>query len=152
ITERKRREQATALLSAIVDSSDDAIVSKDLNGVITSWNKSAERMFGYAAQEMIGRSCAVLIPADRPHEEAHIIEKIRRGEGVEHFETVRVRKDGSRLDVSQTFSPVRDAADRIIGASKIARDITEHKRAEEKLASALQRLQDHVNNSPLAVI
>ncbi len=152
ITERKRREQATALLSAIVDSSDDAIVSKDLNGVITSWNKSAERMFGYTAQEMIGQPCAVMIPEDRSHEESQIIEKLRRGERIEQFETVRVRKDGSRLDVSLTFSPVRDAEGRVIGASKIARDITEPKRAEEKLAAALQRLQAHVNNSPLAVI
>src|SRR5262249_10212633 len=110
ITERKQREQVTALLSAIVDSSDDAILSKDLNGVITSWNKSAERMFGYTAQEAIGQSGAILIPADRLHEESQIFEKIRRGAGVEHFETVRVRKEGSRLNVSSTRSLVRDAA------------------------------------------
>jgi PAS domain S-box-containing protein len=152
ITERKRREQVTSLLSAIVDSSDDAILSKDLNGFITSWNKSAERMFGYTAQEAIGQPGAILIPADRMQEEAQIGEKLRRGERTEHFETVRVRKDGSRLCVSLSFSPVRDAAGRVIGASKIARDITERKKAEEKLAEALQRLHAHVNNSPLATI
>ncbi len=152
ITERKRREHVTALLGAIVDSSDDAIVSKDLNGVITSWNKSAERMFGYTAQEMIGQPCAVMIPEDRSHEESQINEKLRRGEGVEHFKTVRVRKDGSRLDVSLTISPVRDTEGRIVGASKIARDITERKRAEDKLAEALRRLHAHVDNSPLAAV
>ncbi len=152
ITERKQREQVTALLGAIVDSSDDAILSKDLNGVITSWNKSAERMFGYAAQEAIGQSGAILIPADRLQEEAQIVEKIRRGEGVEHFETARMRKDGSILNLSLTLSPVRDAAGRVVGASKIARDITERKKAEEKLAEALQRLHAHVNNSPLAAV
>jgi PAS domain S-box-containing protein len=152
ITERKQREQVTALLGAIVNSSDDAILSKDLNGVITSWNKSAERMFGYTTQEAIGQSGAILIPADRLHEESQIIEKIRRGEEVEHFETIRVRKDGSTLNVSITLSPVRDAAGRIVGASKIARDITERKKAEEKLAEASQRLHAHVNNSPLATI
>jgi PAS domain S-box-containing protein len=152
ITERKQREQVTALLGAIVDSSDDAILSKDLNGVITSWNKSAERMFGYTAQEAIGQSGTILIPADRMQEEAQIVGKIRQGEGVEHFETVRLRKDGSMLNVSLTLSPVKDAAGRVIGASKIARDITERKKAEEKLAEALQRLHAHVNNSPLAAI
>jgi PAS domain S-box-containing protein len=152
ITERKRREQVTALLSAIVNSSDDAILSKDLNGVITSWNKSAELMFGYTAQEAIGQSCAILVPADRLHEDSQINEKLRRGEGTEHFETVRVRKDGSTLNVSLTLSPVRDAAGRIVGASKIARDITERKKAEEKLAEASQRLHAHVNNSPLAAV
>jgi PAS domain S-box-containing protein len=152
ITERKRREQVTSLLSAIVDSSDDAILSKDLDGRITSWNKAAERMFGYTAQEAIGQSGAMLIPEDRMREEAQIVEKIRRGEGLEPFETVRLRKDGSTLRVSLTLSPVRDAAGRVIGASKIARDITERKKAEEKLAEALQRLHAHVNNSPLATI
>src|SRR5262245_58009882 len=152
ITERKQREQLTALLGAIVDSSDDAILSKDLDGVITSWNKSAERMFGYTAQEAIGRSGAILIPADRLYEESQIIEKIRLGAGVEHFETVRLRKDGSTLNVSLTLSPVRDAAGRIVGASKIARDITERKKAEEKLAEASRRFHAHVNNSPLAAI
>jgi PAS domain S-box-containing protein len=152
VTERKRREQVTALLGAIVDSSDDAILSKDLNGVITSWNKSAERMFGYTAQEAIGQSGASLIPADRLREESQIIEKIRRGEGFEHFETVRVRKVGSTLNVSLTLSPVRDAAGRIVGASEIARDITERKKAEENLAEASRRFHAHVNNSPLAAI
>ncbi len=152
ITERKRREQVTALLGAIVDSSDDAILSKDLNGVITSWNKSAERMFGYTAQEAIGQSVTILIPADRLREESQIIEKLRRGERIERFETVRARKDGSTMNVSLTLSPLRDAAGRVVGASKIARDITERKKADEKLAEASQRLQAHVNNSPLAAV
>jgi PAS domain S-box-containing protein len=152
ITERKEREQVTALLGAIVDSSDDAILSKDLNGVITSWNKSAERMFGYTAREAIGQSGAILIPADRLSEESEMFETLRRGERIEHFETVRVRKDGSTLNVSLSLSLVRDAAGRIVGASKIARDITERKKAEEKLAEASQRLHAHLNNSPLATI
>src|SRR5499427_10541210 len=109
-------------------------------------------MFGYTAQEAIGQFGAILIPEERLHEASQIIDKIMRGERIEHFETVRVRKDGSTLNVSLTISPVRDATGRIVGASKIARDITERKKAEEKLAEASQRLQAHVNNSPLAAI
>jgi PAS domain S-box-containing protein len=121
------------LLSAIVDSSDDAIISKDLNGVITSWNKGAERLFGYTADEAVGRSITMLIPHDRLEEEPKILEQLKRGERVDHFETVRVRKDGSLLNISLTISPVKSADGRIIGASKIARDITERKRVEEAL-------------------
>ncbi|HLG99172.1 MAG TPA: PAS domain S-box protein [Bryobacteraceae bacterium] len=137
VTEQRRRERAALLLSAIVDSSDDAIISKDLNGVVTSWNKSAERLFGYTAQEAIGKSIAeLIIPQDRQEEEPGILAKLRRGERVDHFETVRHRKDGSLLDVSLTISPVKDSKGNITGASKIARDITDRKRIE----SAVQAL------------
>lgn len=127
---------AQALLAAIVDSSEDAIVSKSLDSIVTSWNAGAERIFGYTAEEMIGQSITRLIPHDRPEEEAHIIERLRKGERVEHFESVRVRKDGTSLEVSLTISPVRSSTGEIIGASKIARDITEQKHAQRRLAAA----------------
>jgi len=133
ITERKRGEQATRLLAAIVESSDDAIVSKDISGIITSWNKGAERLFGYAAEEAVGQNILLIIPPDRRDEERAIIERLTRGEQVDHFETVRMRKDGGLLDVALTISPMKDAAGRVVGASKLARDITERKRAEESL-------------------
>ena len=136
ITERKRAEQATRLLAAIVESSHDAIVSKSLNGVITSWNKGAERLFGYAAEEAVGQNITLIIPPERRDEERTIIEQLTRGERVDHFETVRMRKDGSLLDVSLTISPMKDASGRVVGASKLARDITERKRAEEALRQA----------------
>ena len=136
ITERKRAEQATCLLAAIVESSHDAIVSKSLNGVITSWNKGAERLFGYAAEEAVGQNITLIIPPDRRDEERTIVEQLTRGERVDHFETVRMRKDGSLLDVSLTISPMIDASGRVLGASKLARDITERKRAEEALRQA----------------
>jgi PAS domain S-box-containing protein len=136
ITERKRAEQATRLLAAIVESSRDAIVSKSLNGVITSWNKGAERLFGYAAEEAVGQNITLIIPPERRDEERMIVEQLTRGERVDHFETVRMRKDGSLLDVSLTISPMKDASGRVVGASKLARDITERKRAEEALRQA----------------
>src|ERR1700675_3214710 len=136
ITERKWAEQATRLLAAIVESSHDAIVSKSLNGVITSWNKGAERLFGYAAEEAVGQNITLIIPPERRHEERTIVEQLTRGERVDHFETVRMRKDGSLLDVSLTISPMKDASGRVVGASKLARDITERKRAEEALRQA----------------
>ncbi len=136
ITERKRAEQATRLLAAIVESSHDAIVSKSLNGVITSWNKGAERLFGYAAEEAVGQNITLIIPPERRDEERTIVEQLTRGERVDHFETVRMRKDGSLLDVSLTISPMKDASGRVVGASKLARDITERKRAEEALRQA----------------
>ena len=123
------------LLSAIVDSSVDAIVSKSLEGIITSWNKSAERLFGYTAEEAIGQSITMLIPPDRLHEEPEILFRLRCGERVDHFETIRRRKDGSLLDISLTISPIRDAGGKIVGASKVARDITESK----KMTLELQR-------------
>jgi PAS domain S-box-containing protein len=122
-----------ARLAAIVDSSDDAIISKDLDGVVTSWNGSAERIFGYTAAEMIGTPIARLVPADRPNEEPAILERIRRGVRVDHYETVRRRKDGSLVDVSVTVSPIRDADDRIVGASKVARDVTGQRLLEAEL-------------------
>ena len=136
ITERKWAEQATRLLAAIVESSHDAIVSKSLNGVITSWNKGAERLFGYAAEEAVGQNITLIIPPERRDEERTIVEQLTRGERVDHFETVRMRKDGSLLDVSLTISPMKDASGRVVGASKLARDITERKRAEEALRQA----------------
>jgi len=136
ITERKLAEQATCLLAAIVESSHDAIVSKSLTGVITSWNKGAERLFGYAAEEAVGQNITLIIPPERRDEERTILARLARGERVDHFETVRMRKDGSLLDVSLTISPMKDASGRVVGASKLARDITERKRAEEALRQA----------------
>src|SRR5579864_2336487 len=136
ITERMQAEQASRLLAAIVESSHDAIVSKTLNGVITSWNKGAERLFGYAAEEAVGQNITLIIPPERRGEEKTIIEQLMRGQRVDHFETVRMRKDGSLLDVSLTISPMKDASGRVVGASKLARDITERKRAEEALRQA----------------
>jgi PAS domain S-box-containing protein len=133
ISDRIRSERATAHLAAIVTSSDDAIISKDVEGIVTSWNASAERLFGYTAEEMIGQPVLRLIPADGQNEEREILSRISRGERIEHYETVRCRKDGTRLTVSLTISPLFDAHGRVIGASKIARDITHQKRAEEAL-------------------
>ena len=130
ITDRKKAERATAHLAAIVDSSDSAIVGKDLQGVVTSWNRAAERLFGYTAGEMIGRSILRIIPLDRRDEETRILDRIGRGQTVEPYETIRRRKDGSDVPVSLTVSPIIDAHGRVIGASKIARDISEQKRAE----------------------
>jgi PAS domain S-box-containing protein len=130
---------ATQRIASIVESSDDAIVSKDLNGVIINWNKGAERIFGYTAEEAVGKPITILIPPDRLDEEPSILERIRRGERVEHFETVRMRKHGSRVDISLTISPVKNAEGKIIGASKIARDITERKRNEAQLPFSLVR-------------
>src|SRR5438046_442025 len=125
-----------ALLAAIIAWSDDAIVSKDLNGIITSWNGAAERMFGYSAAEAVGRRIDLIIPPERHSEEDSVLERIRRGIAVEHFETIRVRKDGSRIPISLTVSPVRGADGIIVGASKIARDISDRRQAEAALAAA----------------
>ena len=132
---------AQTLLAAVVESSNDAIISKTLEGVITSWNPAAERLFGYSAAEAIGRPVAFIVPDDRPHEEAEILARIAGGEHIRHFETVRLHRDGTRLDVSVSISPVRDGAGQIVGASKIARDIGERKRAEARLRAQLARLQ-----------
>jgi PAS domain S-box-containing protein len=123
-------EMAPYWLAAIVESAEDAVVTKTLDGIITSWNKGAERVFGYTAEEAIGRPITMLIPEDHPDEEPAILARLRRGERIEHYETVRVRKDGTLIDISLTISPIRDAGGRIIGASKIARDITGRRRAE----------------------
>ena len=151
ITQRKLNEQANNLLAAIVDSSDDAIVSKNLDGFITSWNKSAERIFGYAAKEAIGQHITLIIPQERMQEEAEIIRRIRAGVRVDHFETVRRRKDGRQIDVSLTISPVRDAAGHVVGASKVARDITREKRAEQALRESEERFRSIVDTTPECV-
>ena len=143
---RRRAEHASRLLASIVESSDDAIVSKDLNGLVTSWNQAAQRIFGYTAEEMIGRPIATLIPEDRTNEEVLILERIRRGELVDHYETVRRRKDGSLIDVSLTVSPVRDATGKVSGASKIVRDITERKEAQARHDILTQEIQHRTKN------
>lgn len=139
ITEREQALKAERHLAAIVGSSDDAILSKDLNGIILSWNRGAERMFGYTAEETIGQPVIMLFPPGRENEEPTIVSRIRRGERIEHYETVRRRKDGSLFHVSLSVSPIKDEQGRIVGASKIARDITEQKR----LADALQESNKH---------
>jgi PAS domain S-box-containing protein len=156
ITERKRieaelrdSEQRLRFVASIVESSDDAIVSKDLDGIITSWNHGAERVFGYTAEEAVGQPITLVIPQDRQDEERTILTRIRRGERIDHFETVRQRKHGSLITVSLTVSPVRDAEGKIVGASKIARDITEQKRSQEKI-SALAREAEHRSKNMLA--
>ena len=144
VLERTRAQEASRasqqLLQGIVESSDDAIISKRLDGIITSWNPGAQKLFGFTAQEAIGKPMQIVIPQERVHEESEILERIARGDSVDHFETVRARADGTRIDISATISPVRDAQGRVIGASKIARDITEQKAQERKLRAHLERL------------
>jgi PAS domain S-box-containing protein len=143
---RRRAEHASRLLASIVESSDDAVVSKDLNGIVTSWNQAAERTFGYTEGEMIGRPIATLIPDDRKNEEVLILERIRRGERVDHYETVRQRKDGSLIDVSLTISPVKDASGKVAGASNIVRDITERKEAQARQDLLTHEIQHRTKN------
>jgi PAS domain S-box-containing protein len=132
--------------AAIVESSDDAILSKDLNGVITSWNRGAERLFGYTAPEIVGKPVTVLIPADREDEEPSILARLRRGERIDHFETVRRRKDGSLVDISLTVSPIMDLNGAVVGASKIARDITDRRRAAEQANLLFLEMQHRAKN------
>ncbi len=138
---RLQADKATGLLASIVDSSDDAIISKTLEGVITSWNRGAERLFGYTAKEAVGRPITMIIPLERRDEETRILARLRQGQPIEHFDTVRVRKDGSKVEISLSISPVRDAAGQIIGASKIGRDITGRKRIERELSESEQRFR-----------
>jgi PAS domain S-box-containing protein len=142
---------ATQRIASIVDSSDDAIVSKDLDGTIRSWNKGAERLFGYAAEEIIGKPITILIPSNCREEEVTIIGRVRRGERIEHYETVRRRKDGSSVEISLTVSPVKDSQGKIIGASKIARDITARKQSEAQIA-ILAREAEHRAKNVLATV
>src|SRR5437764_8785051 len=135
------RDDIEAQLAAIVSSSDDAIISKNLDGTIATWNQAAERMFGFTAAEAIGKSIRILIPPDRMAEEDEVLSRIREGQSVEHFETVRQRKDGSSIDISLTVSPIRSATGEVVGASKIARDITEQRRLRE-IAEEASRLKD----------
>jgi len=158
ITERKgfeaalrESEQRLRWLASIIDSSDDAIVSKDLNGIITSWNNGAERVFGYAAEEAIGQPITLVIPPDRQDEERAILTRIRRGERIQHFETVRQHKHRGSIVVSLTVSPVKNAEGKIVGASKIARDITEQKRSQERIAT-LAREAEHRSKNLLASV
>jgi PAS domain S-box-containing protein len=139
--ERRLAEEANAKLAAIVESSDDAIISKELDGVITSWNRGAQGLFGYTASEAIGQPGTILLPPERVDEEPAILERIGRGERIENYETVRRHKDGTLLDISLTVSPIADAHGKIVGASKIARNITERKRAEEALRESEERLR-----------
>ena len=147
VSDRKRADADAQRLASIVESSDDAIISKDLDGIITSWNRGAERVFGYLAEEIIGKSVTILIPSDRINEEPEILDRIRRGERIDHYDTVRRRKDGSLIDISLTISPLRDADGRITGASKIARDITERKRAQEQQKLLVNEMQHRIKNS-----
>jgi PAS domain S-box-containing protein len=137
------------LLASIVEFGDDAIVSKNRDGIITSWNRGAERIFGYLAEEVSGKPITILIPPERHHEEDVILERIRRGDRVDHFETIRRRKDGNLIDMSLTISPVRDANGKVVGASKIARDISERKRSEAQI-SVLAREAEHRAKNLLA--
>jgi PAS domain S-box-containing protein len=140
IGDRRRLAEAAERLAAIVESSDDAIVSKDLDGVVRSWNRGAERIFGYGADEIIGRPIAILVPQDRPNEEPEILARLRRGERVDHFETVRVRKDGRRIDVSVTISPIKNTEGEIVGASKVAREIGREKVLRDELQQRVAEL------------
>jgi len=138
-------------IAAIVQFSDDAIISKDLNGVITSWNRGAEKLFGYTAEETIGKSVSILIPLERHDEEVAILTRLRRGERIEHYETVRRRKDGSLINISLTVSPMKNSEGNVIGASKVARDITERKRSETQIA-ILAREAEHRAKNMLATV
>jgi PAS domain S-box-containing protein len=151
LTESKLAEERLRSLASIVESSDDAIVSKNLDGIIANWNRGAERIFGYTAEEAIGRPITMVIPEDRQNEEREILTRIRRGERIDHFETVRQRKHGSLITVSLTVSPVKNAEGKIVGASKIARDITEQKRNQEQIAT-LAREAEHRSKNLLASV
>lgn len=146
ITERKRSDHSAALLSAIIESSHDAIISKDLHGIIASWNRGAQNLFGYTAEEAVGQPMTLIIPPDRLEEEPAILRRIANGDVVDHFETVRRRKDGSLVEISLTISPVRDRDGRIVGASKVARDISERRQAEQQQRLILREMSHRIKN------
>src|SRR5207244_2414567 len=146
ITDRIQAEQALGQFKAMVESADDAVIGKTLEGMITSWNPAATRLYGYAADEVIGKPIAVLAPADRVDELAGILDRLRRGERIEHYDTTRVRKDGTSVEVSITISPILDSQGRPIGATTIARDITARKRAEQQLLH--EALHDALTDLP----
>ena len=147
ISDRKRANLDAQRLASIVELSDDAIISKRLDGVITSWNRGAERLFGYTAEEIIGKSVTILIPEDRISEEPDILDRIGRGERIDHYDTVRRCKDGSLIDISLTISPLKGADGKVTGASKIARDVTERKRAQEQQKLLVSEMQHRIKNS-----
>jgi PAS domain S-box-containing protein len=146
IEQRRKTHLAIGQLGSLVETSADAIITKDLNGIITSWNKGAERIFGYTADEMVGKPVSLLIPEDRPDEEPSILTRIRRGERIEHYETVRRRKSGELVDISLSVSPLADDTGKIVGASKIARDITVRRHAQEMQALLLGEMRHRINN------
>jgi PAS domain S-box-containing protein len=146
ITERRRTEQLMRRLASVVESSDDAIVSKDLDGIVRTWNPGAERLFGYTAEEVIGKPITLLIPIDRHDEELDILSRIQRGERIDHYETVRRRKDGSLVEISLTVSPIKNAEGAVVGASKTARDITERRRAQEQQNLLIREMSHRVKN------
>jgi PAS domain S-box-containing protein len=148
VADRRRAQGRAERLAAIVESSDDAIISKTLDGTITAWNRGAEKVFGFSSAEAVGQPIALILPPERAEEESGILAQIGRGESVQHFETVRVRKDGKKIDVSVTISPISDATGTIVGASKIARDITTHKHVEEVLRQSEERFHAMLNGIP----
>jgi PAS domain S-box-containing protein len=145
----QRKHETAYQLAAIVESSDVAIISKTLEGIVATWNKGAEKIFGYAAEEIIGKSISIVFPSDRENEETLILERIRRGERMDHYETVRRRKDGILIDISLTVSPIKDEQGTVIGASKIARDVTDRKR-QERFITLLSNEVDHRAKNLLA--
>lgn len=151
VTERRRADETRLRLAAVVESSDDAILTKTLDGIISSWNEGAVRMFGYTAEEAVGQPVTMLMPPDYVNEEPAILKRLRSGERIDHYETVRRRKDGTLLDISLTVSPIRDGSGRIIGASKIARDITERKRAEAALVKSAEEFRQLADSMPQIV-
>jgi PAS domain S-box-containing protein len=147
----RKSEEALSRIAAVVESSDDAIISKSLDGIIRSWNKGAQRIFGYTAEEIIGKSILVLIPPELQTEEPGIIERLKKGQRIEHYETVRLAKGGRRLDISLTVSPVKDSSGKIVGASKIARDITEDKKRQEALRESENRFRTMADTAPMLI-